>query len=87
MIQTKRLTVKSCTLMPWEAMFLVLDNVKLKPTALFRWRKTPSYIDLAANILLMKGFGSELLTGLKTPMHSPFSSMSIRSYDLATPST
>ncbi len=33
--------------------FSVADNVKLKPTALFRWsEQTPSYIDLAANILL-----------------------------------
>jgi type IX secretion system PorP/SprF family membrane protein len=33
--------------------FFISDNVKLKPTFLFRWsEQTPSYIDLAGNILL-----------------------------------
>ena len=33
--------------------FFVSDNVKLKPTFLFRWsEQTPSYVDLGANILL-----------------------------------
>lgn len=89
MIRIKKSIGRCFTSMPWVVMsFFCLIMLNLNPPFSFDGvNKPPPTLIWRVTFYCMKEFGSEPLTDLKTLMPSPFSSMLIPSYVLATPST